>query len=190
MEQIEPVIVRVDIGGLSDAALRNEIYPHVRERVVVAGRGGGSAFGLSVVRSDTTGSFSDRDVERLSGIAELLVSLLAKHADLMFRRPNVAVALTSLVDIEDCIVEMTQLPRREVEVCARVLHGISTLGMSIDLGIGEESIKTYRKRAYRRLGIGTERELLNWYLALWSNWKYRTAGRVSNVASQTALSIL
>lgn len=31
-------------------------------------------------------------------------------------------------------------------------------------------MKTYRKRAYQRLAIGSERELLTWYLARWSRW--------------------
>nr|ART90100.1 hypothetical protein [uncultured bacterium] len=34
----------------------------------------------------------------------------------------------------------------------------------------EETVKTYRKRAYQRLAIGSERELLTWYLARWNRW--------------------
>lgn len=167
----EPVLIRVDISDLIDTDLRDTIYPHIRERLVVAGRRSESAFGLSILRSDVHGAFTDSDVDRIGSVAELLVSLLAKHADLVLNRPNVALALTSLTEIERCMVAMTDLPRREAEVCARVLFGLSTIGIALDLSIGEESVKTYRKRAYQRLQIGCGRELLTWYLALWSQWK-------------------
>ena len=49
---------------------------------------------------------------------------------------------------------------------ARILYGLSAAGIAVDLGIGIESVTTYRKRAYRRLGIATQRELLVWYLKL------------------------
>jgi DNA-binding NarL/FixJ family response regulator len=166
----EPVVIRVDIGDLADTDLRDTIYPHIRERLVVAGRRREAAYGLSILRSDIHGAFSDGEVRRVGSIADLLVSLLAKHADLVLHRPNVALALTSLSEIESCIVAMTQLPRREVEVCARVLYGLSTVGIALDLTVGEESVKTYRKRAYQRLAIGSERELLTWYLTMWSQW--------------------
>jgi DNA-binding CsgD family transcriptional regulator len=55
-------------------------------------------------------------------------------------------------------------------VCARVLYGLSSTAIALDLDVGEETVKTYRKRAYQRLAIGSERELLNWYLAQWSRW--------------------
>ena len=60
-----------------------------------------------------------------------------------------------------------RLPRREVEVCALILFGVSTMGIASRLNIGEETVKTYRKRAYQRLGKATQRELLNWYIERW-----------------------
>ena len=58
------------------------------------------------------------------------------------------------------------LPRRELEVCARILYGISSEGIALELGISEQTVITYRKRTYERLGIATSRELLLWYLDL------------------------
>jgi DNA-binding NarL/FixJ family response regulator len=170
VRMMEPVIIRVDIGDLVDTDLRDDIYAHMRERLVVAGRRRDSAYGLSMLRADEHGAFSDGDLSRVGSVAEMLVSLLAKHADILLNRPNVALALTSLGEIENCIVATTDLPRREVEVCARMLHGLSTIGIALDLSIGIESVKTYRKRTYQRLGVGSDRELLTWYLALWSAW--------------------
>ena len=86
-------------------------------------------------------------------------------------RPNVAQALTALDEIENCIVATSALPRREAEVSARILYGLSSVGIALDLSVSEETVKTYRKRAYQRLAIGSERELLTWYLARWSRWR-------------------
>src|SRR5690606_32985228 len=96
----------------------------------------------------------------------LLISLLAKHAATLMSRPNVVRAVTCRDEIEDCLVTMTSFPKREVEVCARILHGMSSIGIALDLGVGEETVRTYRKRSYQRLQIASERELLVWYLDL------------------------
>ncbi|WP_416365582.1 LuxR C-terminal-related transcriptional regulator [Paraburkholderia terrae] len=58
------------------------------------------------------------------------------------------------------------LTAREVQVGARYLYGVSTSGIASDLGIGNETVVTYRKRLYERLSIGSRRELLLWYLGL------------------------
>lgn len=166
-----PRVFKVDFSGLGYSALRPSIYPHVADRILVCGGQKNTMFGLSILRSDLHSEFSQGTVERISAMAAFLVSLLAKHADIVDDRPNVALALTSLDEIEACIRAMATLPRREAEVCTRILYGMSTVGISLDLGVGEESVKTYRKRAYLRLNLGSERELLTWYLSLWSQWR-------------------
>src|SRR5690606_16731246 len=75
-----------------------------------------------------------------------------------------------------------RFPKREVEVCARILHGMSSIGIALDLGVSEETVRTYRKRSYQRLQIASERELLVWYLDLWSTWRglsYTGPGRAN-----------
>ena len=122
-------------------------------------------------------------IEGASNLPELLMAVLSKHADIRQTRPNVAQALTALEEIESCIVATSALPRREAEVSARILYGMSSVGIALDLSVSEETVKTYRKRAYQRLGIGSERELLTWYLARWSLWR----GHRFEVASSRAL---
>jgi DNA-binding NarL/FixJ family response regulator len=164
------VIVRMEMSDIAGTDLCESVYPKICERIVVAGRWRTESYGLSILRTHDQGAFSDADLECIAEHAELLVSLLGNHADLLVRRPNLALALTSLSEIENCLTEMSDLPRREVEACSRLLFGMCTLGIALDLGIGEHSVKTYRKRAYLRLQIGSARELLIWYLGLWSAW--------------------
>ena len=170
-------IVRVKIEELRDNELRHLIYPKVRERVMICGRRADAVFGLSILRTEDQAVFSDDAVERLSGVAELLVALLARHTGLVLRTSRPEQSLVSLEEIENCMVAMTDLPRREMEVCARIVYGLSAAGIAADLGIKSESVKTYRSRAYRRLSIGCERELLKWYLGLWGDWRGMTYSR-------------
>jgi len=165
-----PALIRVDFSDRCYIDLRPRVYPHVRDRVLLCGRSAAGMFGLSVLRAEMNTPFAAGAIEHLGRSAAMLVSVLGKHAEVCDGRPNVAGALTVLVDVENCVVAMSELPRREAEVCARILYGLSSVGIALDLGVSEETVKTYRKRAYHRLAIGSERELLTWYLARWSRW--------------------
>jgi len=165
-----PAIIRVDISGQMAPELRNAVYPHVRERVLICSGGSQAAVGLSIIRSDDHGRFSDAEVACLADLADTLLALLAKHAELSSSEPSLTMALTSRDEIERTIAAAPEaLPRREIEVCAGIVYGQTTTGIALALGIGEESVMTYRRRAYQRLNIGSQRELLMWYLALWTS---------------------
>lgn len=165
-----PTLIHVDLSERGYLDLRPRVYPHVRDRLLLCGRSASGAFCLSVLRSDPHAAFDDSSIRRLTESTDLLVAMLSKHTALLQRRPNAAQALSTLADIESCIVATCSLPRREAEVCARILYGLSSAGIALDLSVSEETVKTYRKRAYQRLNIGSERELLTRYLALWGPW--------------------
>jgi DNA-binding CsgD family transcriptional regulator len=182
-------VIHVDLSDVGYADLRPRVYPHVRDRLLLCGRGANGAFGLSVLRSDPHSPFADEAIQKLGQTAELLVALLGKHSDVCQSRPNVAVALTELPGIESCVAATSDLPRREAEVCARILYGLSSVGISLDLSVSEETVKTYRKRAYQRLNIGSERELLTWYLARWSRWNSQRSDALEMAAPATATTV-
>lgn len=132
--------------------------------VILCGRAAEAGYGLMVLRAADEG----RGLDELHRQAGLLIALAAKHAEMTGQRPRLTPALSSLDEIQGCILAATDLSRREAEVCARALYGMTSVGIALDLGIGKESVMTYRKRAYHRLAIGSQRELLMWYLAVWS----------------------
>jgi DNA-binding CsgD family transcriptional regulator len=171
-----PMLMRMDVSHLGDEVARETIWPRIRDRLVVAGRSRDCAYSISILR-EGRGGFTAAEVERVSASADLLISVLAKHADLVGRSDvtNVSGIVSSLPDIDACIASTSTLTRREREVCARVLYGLTTTGIALDLGVSNETVKTFRKLAYRRLGIGSERELLQWYLARRDDW--HRAGR-------------
>lgn len=171
LQAVPPSVIHVDFSDDAYAALRPTVYYDVRDRLLLCGHGPNADFGLSIVRADPLAPFAGEAIEKIADSADLLMSLLGKHADLSQTRPNVAQALTALEEIENCIVATSTLPRREAEVTARILYGMSSVGIALDLSVSDETVKTYRKRAYQRLTIGSERELLTWYLARWSAWR-------------------
>lgn len=178
-----PTVLRLDISTLGDRELRDRIYgqAHIRDRLFLCGTlHNGIGLGLSILRSNRCGMFSSLEVAAVRTHARALLALIAKHVEYCDQRSSFAMALTSLKEIEECIAGTTeQFPRREAQVCARMLYGLTSAGIALDLGIGEETVMTYRKRAYQRLKIGSYRELLLWYLEAWSRSAQRASCHVS-----------
>lgn len=165
-------LLRTDIAGLASQPLRNDIYieTNVKDRIFLCGRLENGLFGLSILSSGAKGAFSDRELDQLHMVGGTLLAIVARHAGLA-NLPDVSRALTSLAEIEACMADLDEpFPRRENEVCTRIIYGISTLGIALELEISEETVVTYRKRAYHRLGIATQRELILWYLDHWNRW--------------------
>ena len=165
-------VVQSPMHDLPKADFRDVLYDRMNicDRVLLCGRSSGGMIGLSLVRAAKSGAFDAGDMVRLTDACPLLMSIIDKHVAIVRRPPKLASALTSLRLIQQCLADAaTHLSAREKEVCARILYGMSFAGISVDLGIGEETVVTYRKRAYDRLGIATQRELLIWYLNLWDS---------------------
>ena len=121
------------------------------------------------MRSSDSAVFSDDAVANLEALASPLLSIVGKHTSAVWQRRLLLGSLKSLDEIEQAVAAAPPfLPRREAQVCSRILYGISSLGIALELGVSEETVVTYRKRAYHRLGIGTQRELLMWYVSFWS----------------------
>lgn len=169
------VMLRIDPTRLDDEELREQIYlsRNVCDRVFVCGRRDDHWHGLSMIRTHERGSFNSTDLGCLRAMADTWLSLIAKHARIVgatARRPlrttDAAAGLLGPVSaIEERLHEiLPTLTRRETQVCARILRGMSTPGIAIDLSLCEDSVATYRKRAYRRLVIGTRFELIQRFI--------------------------
>jgi DNA-binding CsgD family transcriptional regulator len=173
-------LYRTDIRAMPEGDFRERLYERtqIRERVLLCGATADMTIGLSILRPQERGIASDAELSELGALSGTLIALLGKHAGMIDSRADFSLALTSLEEIEATLEDSgLQLPKREAEVCARILYGISTAGIALGLGIGEETVMTYRKRAYHRLGIGTQRELLLWYIGEWSARHARLALR-------------
>lgn len=184
-------LVRMDVSNLPRNSFRTMVYKnaHVCDRVIIFGSIGDAAIGFSILRSELRGTFTSSQLSALGDLAPNLISIMAKHQNVVEQRSDICAALTSLDRIEGCIATAPDgLARREAEVCARILYGLTTTGIALDLKIGEQTVMTYRKRAYARLCIGCHRELLIWYLNLWTGGG--RAKSAANVSMRSPTSLL
>lgn len=162
------VAVRMSPSEFPDAEIRQVIYldQQICDRVFLCGRRDEQWYAYSVLRTRTRGCFEDESIDRLRALSGPLLSLLAMHHRIGVAVDAPVTLLRSVPDIEIRLRELAPtLSRRESQVCARILHGVSTPGIAIELSLREDSVATYRKRAYRRLSIGTRHELMHLYLS-------------------------
>lgn len=165
LRQLGPTDTRVEACSFTD---RNDLPFHLGTRpqaILLMGSRKDSLFYLRVVKSRKT-DFSESELSCVREVADLLISFIGRHQDLVLAKPIAFSALTSLETIEERILNTKRLSCREAQVCARILYGSSSCEIASALGVGKESVMTYRKRAYQHLEISSQRELLLWYLAL------------------------
>ncbi len=165
-------LLKTDFKLSAPPRLRQALYGqlNIRDRVLMGARFDGAPLVLGVTRSEQYGPFETRHVEALADRAATILSIVARHYDLAMRARRLPELLTDLAEIEQQVeLSGERLTARETEVCARYLYGLQTAGIAADLGIGTETVVTYRKRLYERLSIGSHRELLLWYLNVCSH---------------------
>ena len=158
--------VRVNFDALSNL-FREKLYGGLGDKIILSGVRKSVSYSLNLIRDESQSRFSREDIDALLQISGPLISIVAKHWEARTFRPSRALQ-ASVADIQACIAAQGLLTAREQEVCARVIYGMCQSGIAIDLDVGEETIKTYRNRAYQKLGIGSQRELLMWYLSIWN----------------------
>ncbi|MFN4118272.1 helix-turn-helix transcriptional regulator [Acidovorax sp.] len=148
----------------------------VAERVsVVDHEDDGSVFAVNFYRHQHQPPFRDRHLSGFESVAPVLLALARKHIQLSqgaahssFAAGSVAlppappghVPAPSLPALRMRLLRTNdQLTDRELDVCARLLQGMTHEGIASDLGLSVPTVKTYRNRAFARLGIHFRNEL-------------------------------
>lgn len=89
--------------------------------------------------------------------ADVMFALLAKHdaqRSVVGQNGEVDVLARRLRQV------MPHLARRERDVCVGIMQGKSSEAIALALGISVNTVRTYRKRAYARLGVTSHNELM------------------------------
>lgn len=146
----------------------------VAERVsVVEYESTGSVFAVNFYRHQHQKPFSDRHIGEFEAVAPVLLALARKHIQLsrpqamghvyVAGQPAPALPPTTPSTLADLRMRLLRtqadLTERELDVCARLLQGMTQEGIAADLGLGVPTVKTYRNRAFARLGIHFRNEL-------------------------------
>jgi len=102
---------------------------------------------INLYRHERQQPFSDDERDALQQLGPLLLACAARHLALA---PADAPGRPGALD---------RLTRREREVCDRLLRGWTHDGIAADLRLSATTVKTYRDRAFERLGIHHRNEL-------------------------------
>lgn len=143
---------------------RRGIYTRngLRERAsLVRMKDDGSLLAINLYRNEAQGAFMDADIDLLGRLGEPLFSCVNLHIRLS------GAGQDSEAPVQPAGHPLQGLPKREREVCERLLRGWTHEGVGADLGISAGTVKTYRDRAFDRLGIHHRNELFALALA-WS----------------------
>jgi len=153
------IAVRVFSDDISHDAYRHDCYSAVDlvDRFSIIRHHGTETIRLNLYRSARRGRFGVTDFTPVLESAAIMFALLAKHdAHRSFGGggSDAAVLARRLRQV------MPQMTRRESDVCVGIMQGKSSEAIALALGISINTVLTYRKRAYARLGISSHNELM------------------------------
>jgi DNA-binding CsgD family transcriptional regulator len=114
------------------------------------GRGGNALLAVNLYRHRAQPRFSPAELDTVLDVAGTLLAVVQRHIEL-----GTALA-TPLQRLRQLCPALTA---RECDVCDRLLRGMSFDGIAADIGLSATTVKTYRNRAFERLGIHHRNEL-------------------------------
>ena len=100
-------------------------------------------------------------IQALSDLTVLLFPIARQHALVDERTTSAASRPMALERLKSVVAGRFQtLTEREIDVCARTALGQNSLQIAEALGVGQSTVLTYRRRAYKRLGISSVGEIM------------------------------
>lgn len=133
----------------------------VLERISVTSKGSSFSSQSFFLRSSKDGPIS---VNELTGFAEILPlahELIALRHQIVGSEAHELLPPASVSRLRARgISTFLLLSKRETDVCDCLVKGLSTRGSALHLGISETTVRTLRRRSYRKLNITSGYELL------------------------------
>ncbi|MCK6426990.1 MAG: helix-turn-helix transcriptional regulator [Burkholderiaceae bacterium] len=136
----------------------------VVERLSVVSRQDDDAvFAVNLYHHAHQGRFQDGEIEAFAAASPLLLACVQRHLRLApAASPG---APEPVADLRAALqARCAALTERELDVCERLLRGWSYDGIAADLGLSLATVKTYRARAFDRLGMHFKSELFAAFL--------------------------
>jgi len=151
--------LRIVAEDITDEHYRHECYTAYRlvERVSIVRRSEANLYRLNFYAGGRYGRFADSDISHIMGSADLLLALLVKHDATGFEMTEERAAASFRSRLR---LISPKMPQREAEVCTAIMVGMTSEAIALKLGISVNTVLTYRKRAYGRLNISCQNELM------------------------------
>lgn len=142
---------------------------------------GGELLAINLYRHRDQARFNPMEIDAVFDLASPLMAVVRRHLELMpalmpplLPPPRVATPRNAVEDGTPLIAEATPksarqrlqqlcptLTQRELQVCERMLRGWTFEGIGADMGLSATTVKTYRNRAFDRLGIHFRNQLFS-----------------------------
>ena len=156
-----PCVVKMQVGDIRDRHYRHCFdLTHVQERASFFQIAGPHLYQLSVFKGIGKRPLSSDDMTGFSGLASFVVTSAIKHD----RFRQIAAGISHAVDLDlleqQLLCLSGGLSKREAQVCARIVAGMTIDRTAEDLAIKRTSIVTYRQRAYYKLDVSRQNELV------------------------------
>ena len=169
-EERRGVVLRaVRVEEIADAEYRRRLFaePRLRAKAALVVRAPGHALYVNLYRGLDREPFGPGDLAAVERTCDVLAAMLERHFALADDAAASDLAAVQRV-IAGAAVERGRdggcgapLSEREAAVCARIVAGYSAEGIGLDLGVSTHSVVTYRRRAFEKLGIATQKELFS-----------------------------
>jgi DNA-binding CsgD family transcriptional regulator len=158
------VMLRMRADEAPSAEHRDAIYRRhgMLERLSVArAEADGSLLAVNVYRHAQDGECGGASmVEHFGAMASTLIAAVSRHVEWIGKT-----APTSTRDALRALCPA--LTGRELDVLERLLRGMTYDGIAADTALSVGTVKTYRARAFERLGIHFKSELFALFVAPW-----------------------
>ena len=106
-----------------------------------------------------SGLYTTAEVQALTSISRFLANLIRLHSARL--AVGEAMRHNEGSDLAERLVTLldARLTVRETMVLSRILKGLQTEGIALDLNVKPASVVTFKQRAFGKLGITTQAEL-------------------------------
>lgn len=154
----EAVMLRMHADEAPSADHREAIYRRhgMVERLSVAcGEADGSLLAVNLYSHQPSGGFATGAVEHFGSAAPLLLAAVRRHVDWQHGDATAAPLERRAALRARC----PGLTPRELDVLEHLLDGLTYDGIAASLALSVATVKTYRARAFERLGIHFKNQL-------------------------------
>jgi len=110
---------------------------------------------INLYRAHSSGHFQSREIAAIEALAPLIAQA-AKHHYALTGHAQIGIPQLMLARLRSAC---PTLSKRELDVLRGVLEGQTAHEIGETIGVKASSVVTYQKRAYRRLGISSQRQL-------------------------------
>jgi DNA-binding CsgD family transcriptional regulator len=193
-----PTVHCLRADELKNRGYRSRFYdePGMAHELVVLGQNADTLYYSSFYRTGTRPGFEKGDINLASELAQFSLKTLHRHFALLgaaeaapspWMTGASSATLMSPAQRKAMLGHLTEvllgephtLSAREAQICAAIILGYTTFGISMNFGISINTVATHRKRAYRKLGICSQNELFSRYFqaANQHNWEVPRATR-------------